>query len=671
MVKCDLTRFGSVMVLILAALGAAGQAPQVTSGAAEEEATPEAQPVDIDPNVAQVQSLGLRQRVAQLMLVTLGGRAGPNAEDRLLLEHYTPGGVVIPTMVSPNDAAMYIKDLRAFELSTGIPLWIGTNMFTLGRGERDARSEFLQLPSLLSLAAVNDAEAVEFVAGVVGDYLATMGFNLHMGPCLELPPVLAGAHGSVQSLGSGLEFVGAAGCTFLGVLAKHGVMAMPMGFPGGGANRLPKAPAALLTPRPLLAEGDLKPFARVIEHGAEILHVGNTLTPTLDTTNAPACLSRSVLSGLLRDELGFTGVIVAGPLDAPHIGAMYDFPEAAIQALNAGADMLYWNMPGRRVIRVADEIVKAVEAGDLREAVINGALRRVLTLKRQYGIREREAPKEKEADKLTRNREYPRESARLERHSITLVKNRDRTLPLSKEMSLPLGITGVIGVRELNDILVKRLKAVRMQPIDTARHLGEIQDFEIHRVTSRLGAMRTVVCTLSDGLRAAGLIEMIHELKQEGARVVVVLLGYPDNLHNLAEADAIVLGYCHRSAYAMTVHGVADVLLGRGPIAIDPGEGDIQMNAGQTEKFNVLDIVRCPAGRLPVSLAEPYPAGLAVSCDPTDAIKKVEWDFGDGKRKKDFRARHAYKEPGRYPVKVTVTDATGDVVSRTFHVVVQ
>jgi len=662
--------WGSVLLLMASAVAAA-QIPEMPWKEKAPEALPAPPSEDVDAIAAQVRAMSLRERVAQLMLVTLEGRAGPDAEDRALLENYTPGGVVIPVLSRPENAALYVRSLRGYEARRGIPLWVGADLFLLGRGERNAPSAFMQLPSPLSIAATNDAEAARFLADVIGEFLATMAFNLYLGPSLELAPVVADAQGTIQSFGSDAAFIGNVACAFLDTLGERGIAAMPMGFPGGGANQEGKTAPVLLTPRAHLAANDLLPFARAVEHGATLLHVGPVLTPTLDAASRPACVSAAVIGGLLRGELGFTGVVVAGPLDAAHVAATYDAPDAAVQALLAGADMLYWNEAGRRVMRVVDELVKAVEAGQVSESVVNGALRRILSAKRDAAILGREIPKGKEAAKLNKQRDYAKEAARFERRSITLVQNANRTLPLTKKDSLPVGVTGVLGVREMCEKLGKRLKSVTMQPIATAARLGDIQDFEIDRVISRLEGVRTAVCILSDELRVPGAAQLVRALKEHGVRVVVVLLGYPRMLPQLSEADAIVLAYCDRSAFLKTLDVVCDALLGEAPVAVDPPAQDVHVKTGETHTFSILSLARCPAARLPVSVTDAYPAGLAVSYDVADAVKRVEWDFGDGKRGKGLRVEHAYTEAGRYPVTVSVADVTGDETSRTWHVVAE
>ena len=136
---------------------------------------------------------------------------------------------------------------------------------------------------------------------------------------------------------------------------------MPMGYPGGGANHAERSAAVLTTPRPVLAASDAMPYNDLIKHGAKLVHVGNVLVPTLDMENRPASLSPVVMKDILRGDVGFEGVIVAGPLDDEIIQGRYKPEEIAVQALMNGADMLYWGgtlLPPMRAIELISRLVE-------------------------------------------------------------------------------------------------------------------------------------------------------------------------------------------------------------------------------------------------------------------------------------------------------------------------
>lgn len=621
----------------------------------------------------KMEQLSLGQRVAQLMVVTLQGPTMPDAQDSDFLSRYTPGGVVIPKILKPSVAVVYVEKLRASPdvARTGIPLLIGTDLYNLPNYGAARKEFFAQIPSLLTIAAADDPETTRRCAALMTDYLTTMGFNFHLGPSLVLAPSLPDAQGTVQCLGSKPAVTAAISRTLLNTFEEKGIIAMPMGFPGGGADRLGRDPAVLLTPKTLLAENDILPFRQAVDDGIGIIHVANTLVPTIDPAGRPASLSPAVMGDILRGELAFEGVIAAGPLDALAANRSTGGADAAVSALKAGADMLLWNQAGPRVMKAVDEVVAAVKQGQLGPAVIDAALGRVLRLKARYDLAHRQLQEVKTAEKSGKSKRYFEEAYQVERRAVTLVLNRDNTLPLRSPEAMPIGLTGVVGAKELHGALEKHIKPIVLQLMVTAKYTGHIQSFEFDRVTRRAEGLRTVVCILTNRQRVETQVELVRRLKEKGARVVVVLAGYPGALPDLMGADAILLAYCGDSAYAETMRAVADVLVGKAPLRVMQTRRDAYTRIGKTEAFSVRDLVQCPYGRLPVTLEPPFVAGLAVPYDPALAVKKAEWDFGDGKKAKGLTVNHAYRKPGRYPVMLTVTDGQREETSGTFYVVVE
>lgn len=628
---------------------------------------------EADPVEAMFQRLSLRERVAHLMFVTLQGAPRPDSEDLHFMRNYPPGGVIAPSVAQPTTAAAYVSILRDAppESTKRIPLFIATNMFDLPRREGTLRGRFTQFPSMLALAAANDPEATNNLAQLIGEHAETLGFNMHFGPSLELAPTLPQAPGSVHYPGSDPVFASMAAETIVTELRARDVLSVPQGFPGGGGNRTRNHTPILYTPESALPSHDLRSFASAIKAGAEAIHVGNTIAPTIDPRRVPSSISPLVITELLRDKMGFDGLVIAGPMDSRDVSEVLEPSDAAQMALEAGADMILWDQAGTRVRRAVDSIAHAMSEGDMDPAVVNRAVRRVLQMKHEHGLLDRELPERNEARRLARRDTYPQAAYEAERRSITLVQNRG-VLPLREESHAPIGVTGVLGERHLFEGLEEHLDQILRRPMPTAKHAGAIHDFVIRRLTGMHGGFRTVVCVLTPEERIEGQRELIRELQASGAKVVVVLLGYPRTLPELTDADAIVLAYGGREAHKQTMKAVADVLVGKGPLRMIDVNNDLRTETGKEEVFSVFDLVRAPAGRLPVTLEEPFGKGYSVGYDPREAIRRVEWRFGEGGRAvRGEEVTHAFDEPGRHPVSVTVTDTEGDTVSQRFYIVVE
>jgi beta-N-acetylhexosaminidase len=619
-----------------------------------------------------VQRLTPRERIAQLMLVTLLGKNAPDTDDMQYLIHNTPGGVIIPATLRPSAAASYVTTLRQipFERQRGIPLFVATNLYTLEQPGRTAF--FSQLPSLLSIAAANDPDITERLGTFIAEYLNIMGFNMHLGPTLELAPTLPDAKGSLQSLGSNPEFAATAGAAIVHSLSEHGIVAVPTGFPGGGMNHLPKQPAVLMTPKASLAKNDVLPYARAIAGGAQMIHVANTRVPTLELDKRPASLSKAVMRDLLRDELKFEGVVLVGPLDSTDVTDLVDPLQAAVQSIASGADMILWNLTGPRVVKAIDKIGLAVESGFITQETIDAACARVLTLKEKMGLRGRPISKPGAAEKIEKDKSYPKEAYEIERRAVTLVKNTGNVLPLSKGASMPIGVTGTVGVEAFKNALEKHIKPISMQPIETAKYVGNIESFEIDRIVRTVSGIRTTICIFTETAKTRGQTDLVRALKAKGTRVVVVLLGYPSALPELTDADAIVVAYCEGSLVNESLKAVAEALVGEGALGVFPEGGDVPAKAGQAVKLNAFSFVRSPAGILPVTIDSPFVAGFNIPCIAPKAFEKVEWDFGDDtKGAKGVEVQHTYATAGAFEATVSVRDKKGEFTERTFKVAVE
>ncbi|NIA15282.1 MAG: hypothetical protein GWP08_14525, partial [Nitrospiraceae bacterium] len=203
----------AVLLVLLAALPAASvdnfAAPPATS---EAPASPVAVE-DLDLVKLKVEELTLREKVSQLMFVTFQGLYGPNNEDRALMAQYTPGGVLISATVKPGLAADYVKALRALnaERKFGIPLFIAADVYRLTQHGDGTLSTFLQLPSPMAVAAAGDEESTRRLGSLIAESLELMGFNMNMGPRLELAPDVEGVRGTVYTFGSDPAFAAKAG----------------------------------------------------------------------------------------------------------------------------------------------------------------------------------------------------------------------------------------------------------------------------------------------------------------------------------------------------------------------------------------------------------------------------------------------------------------------------
>jgi beta-N-acetylhexosaminidase len=134
-----------------------------------------------------------------------------------------------------------------------------------------------------------------------------------------------------------------------------------------------------------LRKRDLLPFRAAVEAGVPAVMLSHALYPMNDFTQ-PASLTPSIVTGLLRNELGFAGVAITDDLADPAITSSYSVPEAAVMALRAGADMLFISgSPGDQQAAYSG-VLRAVELGRLAPGRLDEAVLRDLHAKWDYGL---------------------------------------------------------------------------------------------------------------------------------------------------------------------------------------------------------------------------------------------------------------------------------------------
>ncbi|MFP5283105.1 MAG: beta-N-acetylhexosaminidase, partial [Actinomycetes bacterium] len=196
-------------------------------------------------------------------------------------------------------------------------------------------------PGNAVLGRIDDPNATRAVAAEVGWQLRPVGCNVDFAPCLDVNtnpdnPVIG-----VRSFGATADLAARHGAAWVAGLQATGVAASAKHFPGHGDTSQDSHRALPVIDRSLaqLRQRELVPFAAAIDAGARLIMTSHLLLPAVDDEN-PATMSHRLLSGLLRTDLGFPGVIVSDALDMAGAASAGGVGEAAVRALAAGCDLL-------------------------------------------------------------------------------------------------------------------------------------------------------------------------------------------------------------------------------------------------------------------------------------------------------------------------------------------
>lgn len=332
------------------------------------------------------------QKVAQLFMVSLWGEALTD-EGREFLTTYNPGGVILfgYNVSSPAQITRLTNSIQqaSGEHANGIPAWIAIDQE--GGVVSRLPEGFTTFPVSMAVAATGDPAYARAMGAAMAEEMRAVGITMDLAPVADVEtnpnnPVIARRAFSADPRISATMVA----ATIEG-LQGGGVMATAKHFPGHGDTgndshvELPIVPLD----RERLESVELVPFRDAITADVGAIMVAHIWYPALDPTpDMPASLSYPVITGLLREELGFNGLIMTDALDMNAIDQQYSLARAAVLAVQAGADLITPGPhAGLHAQRAAIEaVISAVEDGTIPLSQIEDSVRRILRLKAHYGV---------------------------------------------------------------------------------------------------------------------------------------------------------------------------------------------------------------------------------------------------------------------------------------------
>jgi beta-N-acetylhexosaminidase len=468
-----------------------------------------------------------------------------------------------------------------------IPLLIASDF------ERGAGSQIqgaIEFPPLMGIGATCSEEQAYLMGKITALEGRAMGVHMTYAPVADvninpLNPII-----NTRSIGEDPQEVGRLAIAFIKGCQENGLMATAKHFPGHGDTDQDSHSVlpTISGDRSRLDKVELYPFKKAIEAGVQAIMTAHLQLPALDSTpNLPATLSPIIMTGLLREELGFKGLIVTDSMGMAGVTSLYSSQEAALKAVQAGVDIVLLPPAPDEVI---DSLIQAVKLGQISEARILASVRRILEAKARLGLHKARLVKIEALDERVATKENLEVARQLHEKAITLVKNNGRILPLSglnqkiAVFSLSSDPDGYFAGRPFVQQVEKRSSSVFSFYADSTTG-GEL----IQEAAQKAREADVLIFALFSSLRAGkGSVDLepkhIELIKQAAAnsRVIVISFGSPYFLRHFPDVD------CYLCAYRWTPQiqeAVAEALF---------GEIDIK-------------------GRLPVSLPGLYPLGHGLS----------------------------------------------------------
>ncbi|NLV27244.1 MAG: beta-N-acetylhexosaminidase [Methanomicrobiales archaeon] len=400
------------------------------------------------------------ERVGQLFMPAISSASGNGTQEMTpelvsMLSQIHPGGVIlfardissIKQLVTLTESLQ--KNGSLHKNGKKVPLFISIDQ----EGGYITRLPFgPRMPGNMALGASRSAETTREVARTIGNELSSLGINMNFAPVLDVETNQNNPVIGIRSFGADPELVSTLGDAYIAGMHDAGIICSGKHFPGHGDVDIDSHLGLPLEnhTKTRMNEVELVPFKSAITSGVDAIMTAHIIFPAYDnSTNiledgtevpTPATLSKPILTGLLRDELSFDGLIITDAMMMKAIADNFKTGDAAVKAVRAGADMILYPDSAKEAY---ETVLHAYQTDtEIRERA-NESVKRILDLKEKYGIMDLscsgnnsdldQKSRSANAEKISLGEEAFIVEQKAAEKTVTLVSDRNNLIPFSGE----------------------------------------------------------------------------------------------------------------------------------------------------------------------------------------------------------------------------------------------
>ncbi|MEE0774960.1 MAG: glycoside hydrolase family 3 N-terminal domain-containing protein, partial [Merdibacter sp.] len=435
------------------------------------------------------------------------------------------------------------------------------------------------LPGNMAIGATNSEEDARLAGEIIGRELSALGINVNFAPVFDTNnnpnnPVIG-----LRSISSDPQRVARLGVPMMQGMQEYNIATAAKHFPGHGDTATDSHTGLPLVDKSYeeLKNLELIPFQAAVDNGVDMLMTAHIQYPQIEKDTViskadgsevyvPATLSDDIITGVVREDMGFDGVVVTDALNMDAISTNFGESEAVIMAIQADVDICL--MP--TILRSKEDMAKmdqiiadvkaALEDGTITEDMLNDSVKRILTLKEKRGILDYASDTRTWEEKLANaneqvgsdlNRDLERE---ISADAVTVVKNDDMVLPLNPKADEKVLLLGAynnelpgmeIGMRRLisegvlpENVQYESIRYNSSTTIDDLKSAIDSSDYVI--VISEVGSASQLL--MSSWLTRVPT-EVVNYANETGKDSVVMSISKPYDVANYPDAKAVIAVY--------------------------------------------------------------------------------------------------------------------------------
>ena len=476
---------------------------------------------------------------------------------------------------SPSESAAFLNSVQELAMNRKhkIPLLISVDQEGSTRCDID-RAGAMVFGAHMAFGVVDDEENTYSVARAMAEEFRSMGINMIQSPILDVLTYEGRKTIKASAFGTTPQKVAKHGCAMKRGFTDGGLLSMSKHFPGYGsiATDAHKGTARIVKSLDELEKVDIYPYKEIIKNDADAIMIGHVIVEAIDP-QYPATLSKKIVTGYLREKLGFKGFIMTDAMRMKAIADNYGIGKASVMAVNAGCDLLLLRGDINHFMEGYNAVLSAAESGEIKEEWIDAAIQRVLLAKEKAGLFENPYADGEKAEKIVgcpRHKEILKSFAE---KSISVV--RGENLPLKATDNIlavtvePQKIAAAMDDEQCVDMLPKAIKKNNSNTQTLITKLNP-DGSDIDEALLKSKAADVIVFGVCDAILYPGQAKLAKALYDTGKPLVVVAMNSP---FDIEEMDFVKNYVCTYGVACQWVNSASEVIFGKregsAPVPVD------------------------------------------------------------------------------------------------------